>query len=303
MDIAIEASELTKRYAGVPALKNVSLEVKRGEIFGFLGQNGAGKTTFMKILLDLCKPSSGDVKLFGQKIDTKAKLQIGYLPEKVSIPGFLSAEEFLRYCAKLSGLKGNDLIERPLKALKTVGLEDHRDDKVGGFSKGMVQRLGLAQAIQHEPDLLLLDEPQSGLDPKGAIDLRNIILQSNEKLGTTIFLNSHRLMEAEMICSRVGILQKGTMVAIGKMDDLTRSKNQIKLELSSINEEIQTLLVSISSQLQSTGENSVLFQPKENVETRKIPALLVEKGAEIIRYEKASENLEEVFLRLIGDNK
>ncbi|MCB1178252.1 MAG: ABC transporter ATP-binding protein [Leptospiraceae bacterium] len=298
MNIAIESNNLTKRYSGTIALKSLSLEISEGEIFGFLGQNGAGKTTFIKILLGMCKPSNGEVKIFGDKVSTKTKALIGYLPEKISIPGFLRAREFLSFCGRLSGMSGILLQKKIEEVLEIVELKSHSEERTVGFSKGMIQRLGIAQAILHEPKILLLDEPASGLDPKGIIDLRNIILKANSNYKTTIFLNSHRLLEAEKICTRVGILQKGLLVANGKLDELTRSKNQIKLELSEFNESLKSLIENISNVFHFPSNNSAVFEPKEDVELKGIPAMIVEQGGDIIKYERAIENLEEIFLRL-----
>jgi len=300
---AIEAIALCKSYGSLQVLKNLNLEVEVGEIFGFLGHNGAGKTSFMKILIGLSYPSSGSVKLFGENIQVKSKKKIGFLPEKVSIPGFLKAIEFLVYCARLSGkstkeayLQANELIEK-------VGLAEFKNEQTTNFSKGMLQKLALAQCMIGEPELLLLDEPGSGLDPLGTVELRNLILEQNQKRKVTIFLNSHRLLEVEKICTRIGILQKGELIALGAISDLTKGKNQIKLRLETWTESLMNLMFQISKEHKFINEQEVVLEPKEIIDTTQIPKLVVENGGNILLYEKSYESLEEIFIRLTGGTK
>jgi ABC-2 type transport system ATP-binding protein len=300
---AIEAIALCKNYGNVKALQGLDIEVEKGEIYGFLGHNGAGKTSFMKILIGLCHPSSGHVKLFGEKISTQTKKRIGFLPERVSIPGFLKAREFLVYCAKLQDQFTKNTYLQIDEILEKVGLKDVGDEKTAGFSKGMLQRLGLAQCILGHPEILLLDEPGSGLDPQGIIDFRNLILEENRKRNVTIFLNSHRLLEAEKICTRVGILQKGQLVASGSIENLTRGKNQIRLKLENWTEKLQELMKSISVEYKFPNETEVIFEPKESLDIAQIPKIVVETGGNILHYERSKESLEEIFMRVTGGNQ
>ena len=299
----IHTLELYKEYDNKSvALKNLSLTIKSGEIFGLIGQNGAGKTTLMKILLGFSAPTKGKVEIYGKKNSIEFKTRIGYLPEKVMIHPFLTAFEFLYLCGKLYFLNKKTLKEKCISVLERVGLGDKLGIKVGTFSKGMTQRLGLAQAIIHEPDLLFLDEPGSGLDPLGMIELRNIILDEHKSRNATIFINSHRLLEAEKLCSRIAILHRGEMVASGSMNELTRTKNQINVKVEALSEPLEKYFGSIGNQIHIEG-NEISFDPKESVELKQIPMQIIQNGGNILKYEIVNENLEEIFLRLTGGEK
>jgi ABC-2 type transport system ATP-binding protein len=225
---AISVSDLSKTYrtglfgaSGVRALDDVSLEVEPGAIFGLLGPNGAGKTTLVKILLGLVHPSTGRARLFGAPADRPAARQrVGYLPETHRFPGFLTAEQTLQVYGRLADVPSPPRTDRIASLLAQVGLEARRDTKVKTFSKGMLQRLGIAQALLNDPDLLFLDEPTSGVDPVGRRDIRDLVLELRDQ-GTTVFLNSHLLSEVEKVCSRIAILREGTVVRTGTIEELT----------------------------------------------------------------------------------
>jgi ABC-2 type transport system ATP-binding protein len=298
--MSISIQNLTKDYSGNIALKNINLEIAKGEIFGLIGKNGAGKTTLVKIILGFSKASSGDVRILEEKNSVVLRKRIGYLPEKVVIHPFLNPVEFLNFTGKLCFLESKTLKTTIPEVLERVGLIDKQKEKIGNFSKGMTQRLGLAQAILHKPEILLLDEPGSGLDPSGLIDLRNIILEENKNHKTTIFLNSHRLMEAEKLCNRIAILHKGELVASGSMDELTKKKNQISIQLESISGEVESYLKSISKNFR-IQDKMILIEPNDDTEVRYIPKKLIDLNATILRYEIQNEDLEEVFLRVTGN--
>lgn len=299
-ELAIETLDLQKSYGTIHALEGISLGVPKGEIFGFLGPNGAGKTTFIKTILGFIKPGSGSVKIFGEVMHPGLKKRIGYLPERVNIHPFLSAFEFVLLSAKLSQMTGPDISKKCIDVIEKVGLAGKENIKVGTFSKGMTQRLGLAQAIIHEPELLLLDEPGSGLDPIGIKDMRELILAEKKRSGMSVFINSHRLLEVEKLCDHVAILNKGKLVAAGSMNDLTKNKNQVEVVLEIPEEKVINYLKSISSEFGSEN-NRVTFVPNESADIRKIPASIIECGGNILKYERLSENLEEIFIRLTGD--
>ena len=201
-------------------LRDVSMSVGRGEIFGFLGPNGAGKTTTMKIVLGLMRPTTGSVQLLGRPVqDADIHKQIGYLPESPYFYDYLTAEEFLAFYGRLGGVTKTNLQQRIPALLERVGLTEARCRPLGKFSKGMLQRIGLAQALIHDPELVILDEPMSGLDPVGRKDVRDIILSLRDQ-GKTVFFSTHIISDVEMICDRVGILAKGTMLAVGRIEDL-----------------------------------------------------------------------------------
>lgn len=302
-EIAIESIDLCKNYRDLKALKNINLKVRKGEIFGFLGHNGAGKTTFLKILVGLSYPSSGEVKIFGEKISFKSRRHLGFLPERVSIPAFLTPIEFLKYSYKLHYNLPKKIYPEIEEVLLKVGLEKFKKEKIFGFSKGMMQRLGLAQCLLGNPAILLLDEPGSGLDPEGLILFRKIILEENQNRHATIFLNSHRLLEIEKICHRIGILQNGNLIAAGSLEELTKDKNQIHIKLESIDETIIQVIEKISEHFSFLNKTEIVFEPKPNVVTREIPKLLVEAGGNILFYNKKKENLEEIFLRVTRGDK
>jgi len=203
------------------AVDDLSLSVQPGEIYGLLGPNGAGKTTTLKVLLGLVKPDRGTVTLFGRSPrEVAARQRLGFLPENPYFYDYLTAVEFLDLYGRLHGLDAAERARRIEKAIDRVGLRGREKTPLRKFSKGMVQRVGLAQAIQHDPDLVILDEPMSGLDPVGRREVRDLILALKAQ-GKTIFFSSHILQDAEMICDRVAILFKGRLRAVGRLDELT----------------------------------------------------------------------------------
>ena len=233
MQSVIETKNLTRHFKKVKALQGVSLIVKPGKIFGLLGPNGAGKTTFVKILLGILYPSSGSAFLFETNVKNPiARTRVGYLPENHRFPEFLTGGAFLDYCGRLSGLKNkNKRLELAEKLLEQVKMLEWKKTRTKKYSKGMLQRLGLAQALLHNPDIIFLDEPTDGVDPIGRKEIRDLLIKLKEQ-GKTIFLNSHLLSEVEMICDEVAILNKGTLVTQGSVTDLTTSKLRYKIDVS-----------------------------------------------------------------------
>src|SRR5271168_202151 len=219
--LRVEFSSREFRQATKVALSGLNLEVNAGEVFGFLGPNGAGKTTTMNVLLGFVQPSSGSASLFG--IDVRqpiARQRIGYLPEMTYYYKFLSAEELLRFYAKIFGLTRSETDQRIDRLLKLVELEHARKRPIRSYSKGMQQRVGLAQALINNPDLLILDEPTSGLDPLGRMKVREIIQRLRNE-GRTVFFSSHELGEVETVCDRVAIIHQGELKVVGRVDEIT----------------------------------------------------------------------------------
>ncbi|HSQ49862.1 MAG TPA: ABC transporter ATP-binding protein [Nitrospiraceae bacterium] len=224
---AIKIEGLTKIFKPIwpwqkaaTVLSDVSFTVKQGEIFGFLGHNGAGKTTTMKILLGLLRGTSGSVEVLGAPAgEVEVHARIGYLPESPYFYDYLTAEEFLKFYGRLAKLSLTTVRERVPELLQRVGLEEARHRQLRKFSKGMLQRIGLAQAMIHDPELVILDEPMSGLDPMGRKEVRDLILSLRDQ-GKTVFFSTHILSDIEMICDRVGILAKGRVFALGRIEDL-----------------------------------------------------------------------------------
>ena len=247
---AIETNDLSKTYSQglifkkrYVALQNVSLTVQRGEIFGLLGPNGAGKTTFLKIMLGIIRKTSGQASLLGHSAGSRqGRKLVGYLPEHLRVPAHLTGYQALEFFGNLSNVPTRVVRERRQQLLETVGLADRAKDNVKQYSKGMLQRLGLAQALLHEPELLVLDEPTDGLDPKARAEMRQIIRDLQGR-GVTIFLNSHLLQEVEMICQRVAILDKGQLRYCGPVD--------------SIGEFIQTNSLSVAADSEAPHTNAV----------------------------------------------
>lgn len=215
----------------VTALEGLDLEVRQGEVFGFLGPNGAGKTTTLKILMGLIYPTSGRAWLFGKHIgDRDAKSRLGFLPEAPYFYDYLTGAEFLRFYGELFGLSASVVNRRISELLELVGMTHARDLQLRKFSKGMLQRIGIAQALINDPELVVLDEPMSGLDPIGRKEIRDLILRLKDT-GKTIFFSSHILHDAEMLCDRVSILVKGRLVAMGRVSDLVGAASTQSIEV------------------------------------------------------------------------
>lgn len=227
---AIEVINLKKSYRngffGKPfvALKGVSFRVDRGEIFGLLGPNGAGKTTLIKTVLGIIRRNGGEASLLGKPVgDRESRLRVGYLPENLRLAGHHTALTALEYYGRLSGLSWADIKANRMRLLESVGLNGRERESIKRFSKGMLQRLGLAQALLHDPELLILDEPTDGLDPVGRSHVRNVLHRLKDE-GKTIFLNSHLLQEVELVCDRVAIMDRGELRALGTVDEITPSR-------------------------------------------------------------------------------
>jgi len=234
-DPAISIRNLTKVYPipfkreRVTAVHDLTLSVEPGQVYGLLGPNGSGKSTTMKVLLGLVPASSGSTQIFGRDSALVASHEeVGYLPENPYFYKYLTGEETLRFYGKLCGLGGSALRDRARDLLKLVGLENAADRRLGGYSKGMLQRIGLAQALVQEPRLLVLDEPTAGVDPAGSREIRDLILEFKSR-GITILLCSHLLGQVQEICDRVGILHNGRLVREGALESLISIENQTQL--------------------------------------------------------------------------
>jgi len=239
---AIEIRNLTKSFATpmrrerVFAVRDLTLTVETGQVYGLLGPNGSGKSTTMKIVLGVLRPDSGQTHIFGvdsQRVESRE--QVGFLPENPYFYRYLTGLETLRFFGKLCLLRGPELEERCRELLQLVGLEDAADRRLGGYSKGMLQRIGLAQALVQRPRLLVLDEPTAGVDPAGARQIKDLIVQLKEQ-GITILFCSHLLAQVQEICDRVGIMHRGVLVREGALRDLISVENQTELLIESAEE-------------------------------------------------------------------
>lgn len=281
----------------VEAVRDVSFEVHAGDIFGFLGPNGAGKTTTIKILTGLIRASSGSASLFGLPIPSaKAMARIGFLPENPYVYPYLTPTEFVEMCGRLSGLSGAVVRERTRTVLERVGILYAADRPVRRLSKGMLQRTGLAAALVADPELLILDEPMSGLDPVGRKEVRDLIFDER-KQGRTIFFSTHILSDVEMLCDRVTILRQGSVVVSGKLGELLRREvRRTDVALSGADDELEAALAERGHPAFRAGERLIVgVTGKEQVGA--VLALALEAGAEVVEVTPRHETLEDLFVR------
>jgi ABC-2 type transport system ATP-binding protein len=296
---AIRTEGLSKRYGGKAALSDLTMTVPRGEVFGFLGPNGAGKTTAVKLLLGLTRPTAGEGLLLGEPLgDVGVRRRVGYLPELFRYQDWLSAEEVLRAHGALLHLPAAACRREAGEALDMVGLGPRRRERVGTFSKGMQQRLGLAVAILGGPELVILDEPTSALDPVGRHDVREII-RTLQARGTTVFLNSHLLSEVEVVCERVAVLDEGRVIAEGRLDSLL-AQTGARIEAEGVTDALLRELTPFGTM---TLRGSAL--EVEGIRRAEVPdlvAALCAAGARVYGVEVRRATLEERFLDLLEGN-
>jgi ABC-type multidrug transport system ATPase subunit len=263
----IEISGLTKKFKTLVAVDNLFLNVYRGDVFGFLGPNGAGKSTTIRMLLSLINPTSGEIKIFGKNLlSNRIEIlrNIGAIVEKPDFYLYLSAFKNLEILGKISGADASS--KNIMKILELVGLEKRAESKVKTYSHGMKQRLGLAQALLHDPELIILDEPTTGLDPQGIKEIRELIVYLSKEKGKTIFLSSHILKEVEIIASRMIIINKGKKLVEGSVEDLLNSgKTEIAFELGSNKNIVETINESLwANKLKKFNDNKFIFEITRN---------------------------------------
>jgi ABC-2 type transport system ATP-binding protein len=295
---AIEITNLKKAYGRTVALHDLNLTVQPGEVFGFLGPNGAGKTTTVKILLGLVRPSSGEARIFGRSTtNPEARRQVGYLPENFRFQEWLTGRELLELHADLSDMSRADRERRIPKVLRLVGLEDRGDERIKTYSKGMMQRIGLAQAIIHEPRLVLLDEPTSALDPIGRREVRDLI-RTLSGSGMTVFLNSHLLSEVEMVCDRVAIIDRGRIVESGRLDDVMRGEPELSLSVDRVDAELLRLLGRYGA-VRYSDANTVRLAVTDASVAAVIADVLPRGGYRVFALTPVQRSLEDVFISLV----
>jgi ABC-2 type transport system ATP-binding protein len=268
---AVQIEGITKtfpvplRRQRVIAVKNLHLTIQPGEVYGLLGPNGCGKSTTLKILLGLVTPNSGRALIFGKDSrEYRSRRDVGFLPENPYFYKFLTAAETLAFYGKICGLSGKTLATRIDELIELVGLRDARDRRVGGFSKGMLQRIGLAQALIQDPGLVVLDEPTAGVDPAGSHQIRDLILDL-KKRGKTVLLTSHLLEQVQEICDRVGIMARGEMIREGSLDDLVRVKNQTEFVIENAPPELAAQIQNLVAQ--SPARLVATRQPERSLES------------------------------------
>ncbi|MBL8005930.1 MAG: ABC transporter ATP-binding protein [Ignavibacteria bacterium] len=301
----ISTNNLSKEYPSksfskekILALNNFSFEVESGEIFGILGPNGAGKTTLIKILLGITHRTKGDIKIFDKDIaDESYKMKVGYLPENHKFPNYLTGEQTLMFFGKLSGMNSKDADARTAEYLKLVDMEKWKKTKIKKYSKGMLQRLGLAQSMMNNPELIFLDEPTDGVDPIGRKEIRDILINLKSS-GKTIFLNSHLLSEVELICDRVAILNKGVLVKTGRVEDITAVTNDYKFMTSDLDENTLNLLLSKYKAV-IKSRNEFLYNSPDTEEMNKMIDFLRGNNILIQSIVREKDTLENMFINLI----
>ncbi|MGH7164747.1 MAG: ATP-binding cassette domain-containing protein [Nitrospiraceae bacterium] len=302
---AIQIHELTKRFwsgwpgrPSVTALDGLSLSVSRGEIYGFLGPNGSGKTTTLKILMGLIRATSGTAELFDRPAgDVQVRRRIGFLPESPYFYDYLTGEEFLSFYGQLAGLPRAELGRRVTDLLERVGLADARKRQLRQFSKGMLQRVGLAQALIHDPELIILDEPMSGLDPLGRKQIRDLILNLRDQ-GKTVFFSTHIIPDVEMICDRVGIIVKGRLLASGRVDELVSHGHTQSVEVvcEGITAERVHAIKEAATRVLQQGRRALVVLPgHEHLE--EILAAIRAHGGTLVSVTPQKGSLEELFLQ------
>ena len=313
-EAAVRTESLSKTYRSglinrerVHALNDVSLTVEAGAVFGLLGPNGAGKTTLMKILMGIVSPTQGRARLFGEPIQhPDARQRIGFLPEKHRFPDFLTAQQMLNLYGRLSGVSTEEREARIPELLERVGMAEWKDTRIKKFSKGMMQRVGLAQALLNDPDLVFLDEPTDGVDPVGRREIRDLLVWLRNQ-GKTVFLNSHLLSEVEQVCSRIAILHKGELARQGTIDELTSADHIYDIQATRLPD---SLLDDLDEAIRladepETGIDNVM-RYRALVDTRSDLNALLDRlrseGIELEAVQPVRRTLEDYFIDVVGQS-
>lgn len=285
------------------ALTGLDLQVKTNEVFGFLGHNGAGKTTTIKILVGLCRPTQGKASIMGIPItDARARNKIGFLPENVSFHEYLTGQETIVFYGRLHGLSQATSLAKAKELLAEVGLKDARHRRVREFSKGMRQRLGLAQAMVHDPDILILDEPFTGLDPVGRREMRDKI-QSLKERGKTVFFSSHVLTDVELLCDRVALLSQGRLVALGELGILLNPKIvSVEVVAEGVSDVALGQIKPTASHIIIEGKKTALQVATEE-EAQRVKQIIEQNGGILRAMIPNRESLEDFYMRWAKDDK
>jgi len=305
--LALETTDLTKDYRlgfwrnrVKRALDGLNLRVEAGEVFGLLGPNGAGKTTTLKLIFRLIFPTSGTARIFGKPLDDlSVSARVSYLPENPAFYDHLTAEEFLNYAASLYGLRAVERRRRSGELIEQLGLAASRNVQLRKYSKGMIQRLGIAQALINDPDLVFLDEPMSGLDPLGRREVREVILRLKERK-KTVFFSTHILSDAETLCDRVAVLNHGRLEGCGELNAILRlGVTNTELVLEAPSAEVMAGLVPYASSVIRTGERVRLEIAEESKVGRSLEIIL-RGNAKLISMNPVKRSLEDYFLQKVG---
>ncbi len=294
----IETEGLTKIYGNKTACDQINISVKEGQVYGFLGPNGAGKSTCIKMLTGLIFPTSGKGSVLGKPLgNVSVREKMGYLPELFRYQDWMTGIDLLRFHAQL--IRMNNCTDRITSVLKLVGLEGQEKYRVGSYSKGMQQRIGLACALLPSPKLLFLDEPTSALDPIGRKDVRDIIIKLREE-GTTVFLNSHLLGEVESVCDQITIIKKGKVARSASTEELLSQKLTLTIRASGLENEIFAKLQQKYDSLQELANGSFMVRLNDYDEVPEIASFLVSSGVTLYELTPHRETLESVFMQIVG---
>ncbi len=305
MSVVIETKGLSKIYESsfrgqdVHALKELDLSVRAGEIFAYLGPNGSGKTTTIKMLLGLIFPTGGTIEILGQTDITSAKVRrnIGYLPEGAYYPDFLRGEGILRYYGQLYGLRGAELTRRINEVLEEVGMAHARKRLLRGYSKGMRQRIGLAQALISDPQILILDEPTTGLDPIARKEMRDILARLRDR-GKTLMISSHELLEVELISDRAGILYQGELQKLGTIDELLTDRD-VTIMVEGASDDVLGKLAARGITAEDKVEGKLVLRVPNEMSVYDALALCKEHSLNLLSVAPRRETLEELFVRTV----
>lgn len=310
MEFAIETSDLTKRYGSLTAVNKLNLKVKTNTIHGFLGPNGAGKTTAIKLFVGLLKPDEGTISIFGQEVvgdRPDVRLRMGYMPELPKFPKHLTGYELLDIYGKMYGLNVQERREQIPELLETVGLEDRGRDRIGKYSKGMQQRIGIAQALINSPELVIMDEPSLGLDPVGMVEVREI-MKAIVKRGMTVFISSHLLHEVQQVCSDITVINRGITIASDTLENLSNQllgPSTLEVEVTKLTDVIVKnvkKLPFVSSV--SKEDNKLVIQVEKQEDVRpQVSEVVTKSGGVIVTMNLKERNLEDVFMKLIIKSK
>ena len=300
MNFAVETNGLSKSFGKVRAIDSVSLRVGQGEIYGFLGLNGAGKTTTIRALLGMIRPSAGAVRMLGQAVGPNGRgpwRRVGHLVERPAAYPELTVRENLEIARRLQGIPDRDTTSRIIERL---GLASYAARKAGGLSTGNLQRLGLARALLHEPELLILDEPANGLDPAGVVEIRELLASLAREKGVTVFMSSHILTEVDRLATRIGIIHKGHLLEELEAEKLEELRSQ-RLEIKAHNlEAAQCALTQAGYAMKVSGSTLLLYEARAIEAPDEVATILVNAGAPPTRLAVEQEMLEDYFLRLTG---
>jgi ABC-2 type transport system ATP-binding protein len=314
MDYAIETTDLTKQYDSLTAVNKLNLKVQRGSIHGFLGPNGAGKSTTIKILVGLLKATSGSAKVLGQEVhvdQADARLKVGYMPELPRFPKHLKGAELLDVYGRMYGLSQQELKEQIPHLIEVVGLKGRENDLIGKYSKGMQQRIGIAQALLGNPELVVLDEPSIGLDPVGMLEVRELV-KAISKDGMTVFLSSHLLFEVEQICSHVTIINRGQALVSDTLENVSKIVSGpavVQVEVVDLSDPVVAALKAlpiVTGITRSSNTLNISLTTREDVRAQ-ISKSITGAGGTIVGMSQKGHSLEDVFIQLTnkpnGGNK